>query len=88
MKFYSLVIMGGIGCLQSCMIPATYYMHFQPFFQGFNIETLKQVLLNGLMLNALVIYYNGVDAYNSFMEKDFYDCGLNLGVIFWCVLIR
>ncbi len=88
MKFYSLVVMGVIGCLQSCMIPYTYYMHFQPFFHGFNIETVKQFLLNGLMYNVMTIIYNGQDAIKAFMEQNYFDCGMNIGVIFWAVLVR
>ena len=87
-KFYSLVIMGTIGCLQSCMIPYTYYMHFSPLLDGITSETIQQVLLNGLLYNILTIYFNGQDAVKAFMENDFYECGLNLGVIFWAVLIR
>ncbi len=87
-KLFSLLFMGVYGCIQPCMIPYTYYMHFSPFLEGFNLNTTKEALMNGVLYNIGTLIFSGKDAYTSLMNQNFYQFGVDMGVIFWCVLIR
>ena len=87
-KLYDIVILGVSHCIESCVIPATYVAHFWPLIEGFTLESLKKILLRGLLLNAWTIIETSQDAIRTFINGDYYGCGICIGYITWCAVTR
>eukprot|EP00826_Nyctotherus_ovalis_P027898 TRINITY_DN2187_c0_g1_i1.p1 TRINITY_DN2187_c0_g1~~TRINITY_DN2187_c0_g1_i1.p1 ORF type:complete len:181 (-),score=37.55 TRINITY_DN2187_c0_g1_i1:193-735(-) len=85
----SLFLRGTIGCLQPCLIPYTYIMHFQALFSAKTLaEGIKNFLIQGLLLNMAEVILGIQNIIRAYAQQDFYECGYSLGVILWCVIVR